>query len=42
VLDASDAEFAAEFLMPPHRATEFARTNETDFAYCWMALAGSG
>jgi len=33
VLDASDAEFAAEFLMPPHRATEFARTNETDFAY---------
>jgi len=33
VLDASDAEFAAEFLMPPHRATEFARTNEADFAY---------
>ncbi len=33
LLDPSDAESAAEFLMPPHRAAEFARTNEADFAY---------
>jgi twitching motility protein PilT len=33
VLDANDTRDAAELLMPGHKAEEFARTNEADFAY---------
>jgi twitching motility protein PilT len=39
VLDGSDTLTAAELLMPPHKATEFATTNEADFAY---SLNGDG
>ena len=38
-LDGSDTESAADFLTPPHKAEEFATTNEADFAY---SLDGSG
>jgi twitching motility protein PilT len=39
VLDNSDTLTAAELLMPTHKATEFATTNEADFAY---SLNGDG
>jgi twitching motility protein PilT len=39
VLDPSDTDAAAELLMPNHKATEFAATNEADFAY---SLDGTG
>ena len=32
-LDATDAEGAADALLPAHKADEFARSNEADFAY---------
>ena len=32
-MDASDTEEAAELLLPPHKGSEFGRTNEADFAF---------
>ncbi|HEX9124659.1 MAG TPA: ATPase, T2SS/T4P/T4SS family, partial [Actinomycetota bacterium] len=32
-MDATDTEEAAEFLLPPHKTSEFLRTNEADFAF---------
>lgn len=33
VMDAADTQAAAEFLLPEHKAREFAATNEADFGY---------